>query len=120
VKDQAVAEFIEQLEPTLRKPVEQLRKAILSASPTIEEGIKWNVPSFRTTEWFATFHLRGGVKLILHLGARTKKTKKVEVDSELLQWLGKERAMITFADAQDVKTKLPALKRLIKEWITLL
>ena len=90
MKDQAVAEFIEGLGPTLRKQVEQIRKTILSASPTIEEGIKWNVPSFRTT-----FYLRA-------------------------EWLGKERGMITFTGAKDVKAKQPALKRLIKEWITLL
>ena len=75
------------------------------------------------SEWFATFHLRGeDVRLLLHLGAKAKKSKQVEVEdpSALLKWLGKERAMITFTDAKDVKAKLPALKRLIKEWITLL
>lgn len=40
--------------------------------------------------------------------------------SSSIKWLGKERVMISFADAKDVKAKLPALKRLIKEWITLL
>ncbi len=117
MSDPAVVAFIGALEPTLKKQVEVIRKAIRSASPEIEEGIKWNVPSFRTTEWFATFNLRGGVRLILHTGAKVKKSKGLVLEDPLLEWLGTGRAMITFADAKDVKAKSPALKRLITEWI---
>jgi hypothetical protein len=115
-----VAEFIAALEPTLQKQVQAIRKAILSVAPAIEEGIKWNVPSFRTTEWFATFNLRGEVRLILHAGAKVKKSKglsKLDDPSGLVEWLGTDRGMITFADAKDVTAKLPALKRLLVEWI---
>jgi hypothetical protein len=37
----------------------------------IREGVKWNTPSFRTTEYFATTNLRekAGIGLVLHLGA---------------------------------------------------
>lgn len=54
--------------------IEQLRQAILAADPTIQEGVKWNSPSFRTTEYFATIRLRAsaGVQLILHRGARSR------------------------------------------------
>ena len=118
MKDPAVIAFIDALEPTLKKQVEAIRKAILSVSPEIEEGIKWKVPSFRTVEYFATFHLRGeGVKLILHTGAKVKKSKGLKLEDPLLEWLGTDRAMITFADAKDVKAKLPDLKRLIAEWL---
>jgi hypothetical protein len=121
MKDPAVIAFIDALEPTLKKQVEAIRKTILSASPEIEEGIKWNVPSFRTTEWFATFNLRGDqVRLILHAGAKVKAAKGLEKladPAELVEWLGQDRGMITFADAKDVKAKGLALKRLISEWI---
>lgn len=121
-KDPAVVAFIAALEPTLRRPVEAIRKTIHSLGPEIREGIKWNVPSFRTTDYFATFNLRGGVRLILHTGAKVKKSKGLAVDDPagLLKWLGKDRAMITFADAKDVKAKLPALKRLLGHWLELL
>ena len=44
-----------------------LRRIILDADPAIGEGIKRNAPSFRTTEYFATFHLRAkrGAQLLL-------------------------------------------------------
>ena len=57
--------------------VEALRRIVRGASPAVREGIKWNVPSFRTTEYFATFHLRvkgadDRVRLIFHTGAKVK------------------------------------------------
>ncbi|HTE17086.1 MAG TPA: DUF1801 domain-containing protein, partial [Armatimonadota bacterium] len=44
-----------------------LRRIILDADPRIGEGIKWNAPSYRTSDWFATTHLRArqGVQIIL-------------------------------------------------------
>lgn len=118
MRDPDVVAFIAALEPTLKKQVEQIRKTIVGVSTDIHEGIKWNVPSFRTTEWFATFHLRKeGVRLILHTGAKAKRQVKALPADPLLEWLGKDRAMITFTDAKDVKAKLPALERLIAEWI---
>ncbi|MDP1823485.1 MAG: DUF1801 domain-containing protein [Archangium sp.] len=118
MRDPEVVAFIAALEPTLKQQVEQIRKAIVGVSKDIHEGIKWNVPSFRTKDWFATFHLRGeGVRLILHSGAKGKKPLQDSLADPLLEWLGRDRAMITFADAKDVKAKLPALQRLIAEWI---
>ena len=115
--------FVAALEAPLKTQVQALRKAILSVSDEIHEGIKWNVPSFRTTEYFATFNLRGeGVRLIFHTGAKVKKSKGLEVEDPdaLLQWLGTDRAMITFGDAKELEAKLPALKRLVKQWLQLL
>ncbi|MEQ1612074.1 MAG: hypothetical protein ABL904_04925 [Hyphomicrobiaceae bacterium] len=49
-----------------------LRKVILGADPSISDGVKWNAPSFCTTEYFATINLRAkaGVEVILHFGAK--------------------------------------------------
>jgi hypothetical protein len=48
------------------------RQIILDADASIAEGIKWNAPSFYTSEYFATIQLRAkdGVQVILHLGAK--------------------------------------------------
>ena len=108
------------MDPTLKKQVQVIRKAILSIDPLVDEGIKWNVPSFRTTEWFATFNLRGEVRLILHAGAKVKKSKglqKLDDPTGLVKWLGTDRGMVTFSDAKDVTAKSPALKALLTEWI---
>ena len=111
------------LDHPYKKEIEVLRRIILGAHPSIAEGIKWNAPSFRTTEYFATFHLRAkeGVGLILHLGAKARgpAAPKVEIKdpARLLRWLGKERAMVTFSDAKDVGFKKRAFDAVLKEWI---
>jgi hypothetical protein len=101
-----------------------LRAIILGADAAIAEGIKWNVPSFRTTEWFATLHVRGndGVQVIMHLGARTRgrSAKRVEDPAKLLTWLGPDRALATFRDLEDVRARRKAYQALIREWITCL
>lgn len=107
-----------------KEVVAAVREQVLAASPTIEEGIKWNAVSFRTTEWFATFNVRGPrgpkpVMLVLHLGARTRGAAASVADpTGLLTWLGADRATITFADLDDVARKAPALAPLLREWIT--
>jgi hypothetical protein len=65
-----------------------------------EEDIKWNARSFRTSEHFATFHLRaqGGAK------ARDSAVSGIAVDDpeSMLEWLAKDRAAVTFRDPNDV------------------
>ena len=120
IPDDEVDEFIAGLNAVQRPTLELLRTTIMGADRRIAEGIKWNVPSFRTSEWFATTNVRGqGVRLILHLGAKARPETKVEIADPqgLLQWLGKDRAMVTFADVAEAKVKARALKALVKSWI---
>ena len=73
--DAAVVGYLRDLEHPLKKEIEAVRRIVLGFTPAIGEGIKWNVPSFRTaTEYFATFNLRAkdSVQLILHLGAKVR------------------------------------------------
>lgn len=115
--------FVAKAHHPLTAEIEALRTTILGADKSITEGIKWNAPSFRTTEWFATTHLRtkAGIGVILHLGAKTRATAKTGIDiadpTGLLQWLAKDRAMVTFADVKDIKAKQRAFRTLLKEWI---
>jgi hypothetical protein len=124
--DPAVIEFLRELDHPLKKEIEAVRTIILGVSPEIREGIKWNAPSFRTTEYFATFNLRarGGaaaVWLILHTGAKVKETAKggmAVADPEgILEWRGKDRAVAKFEGAGDVRAKTSALEGVIREWI---
>lgn len=116
----AVAEFMKDLDHPLKKEIETVRKIILAVSPAIREGIKWNAPSFRTTDDFATLNLRGGrVWLILHTGATAKGLSlqgKIADPEGLLKWLAKDRAVVTFEDAKDVRAKKKALERIVSEW----
>ena len=50
----AVDDFMRALKHPLKKEIEAVRRIILSVSPDIQKGIKWNAPSFRTTDYFAT------------------------------------------------------------------
>jgi len=103
--------------------VQRLRAAVLGADPAIAEGVKWNAPSWRTSEYFATTHLRArtGVGLILHLGAQARALPVggVAIDDPqgLLAWLGADRAQVAFADIADVEARAPALQAVLRQWI---
>lgn len=102
---------------------EALREVILGADPAITEGIKWNVPSFRTSDWFATLHLRGrdGIQVILHFGAKKRATPigraAVPDPDGLLAWLGGDRAAAKFRDVSDVAATRAAFQHLIRAWL---
>jgi hypothetical protein len=121
--DPAVVAFLSELDHPLKKEIETVRKLILGASPEIREGIKWNAPSFRTTDYFATFNLRtqDRIRLVLHMGAKAKATAKTGVKvadpKGLLEWLAKDRCLVTFTDLKDLQAKRTALKALVREWI---
>lgn len=119
-KKDDVEGFLASLEHA-HKPAILAVRAIILGTPGVTEGIKWNAPSFRTTEWFATFHLRAkaGVMVVLHLGAEVKAGDGITIDDPngLLAWLGKDRASVTFADQADVEEKRESFAALIRRWI---
>ena len=102
-----------------------LRDLIRGVDPAIGEGIKWNAPSFHTTEHFATFQLRhrGGVQVVLHLGAKprpdTAARERVADPEGLLEWRGPDRATARFVDLADVEAKCDAFAAVVRQWITL-
>jgi hypothetical protein len=120
----AVDRFMVTLDHPFKVDIETLRHAMLAVDPSIAEGIKWNAPSWRTTEYFATTHLRSkaGLGLILHLGAKARELPvgglQIADPTGLLKWLGKDRAQIEFTSNADFTAKQPALHALIKQWIT--
>lgn len=123
-----VEAFMAALEHPLKPAVEAVRRLVLEVDPAVTEGIKWKAPSFRTTEWFATLNLRGRggeerVWLVLHLGAKKRPGRqRPELDDPegLLEWLGPDRALVTFDDAADVRRKGKALQAVLAQWIALL
>lgn len=115
--------FLAALDHPHRDALLALRSAILGADRSIAEGIKWNVPSFRTTDWFATSHLRArtGIGVILHFGAKKTAASEhgVVIDDPdgLLQWLAPDRAMVAFRDLADVTARRDAFVALVRRWI---
>ena len=120
----AVDAFMRTLDHAFKKEIEAIRASILGVDKTIAEGVKWNAPSFRTTEYFATIHLRqkSGVGVILHLGAKARAVPpqglSVDDPAKLLTWLGKDRALVAFESLADFKAKKAAFERVVRRWIT--
>jgi hypothetical protein len=122
-KDGSVDDFMLALDHPLKAELQAVRKLVLSASPKISEGIKWNAPSFRLQEWFATVNLRGQdtVQLIMHFGAKVNdiSTKGIKIDDPkgLLEWLAKDRATVKFRDMKTIKANSSAFVAIVREWI---
>lgn len=118
-----VETFLAGLDHPRKSDILALRHVILGADPAVAEGIKWNAPSFRTSEWFATFHLRAreGVQVILHLGAKKRDdaagVAAIADPEGLLEWLAADRASVKFRDLANVEARGPAFAALIRRWI---
>jgi hypothetical protein len=119
---EAVDRFMSKLTHPHKEAVALIRRIICSADPAIAEGVKWNAPSFRTSEYFATTHLQGneGIGIILHLGAKVRETPAFQLEDPhgLLKWLAKDRALMNFAGVEDVRSHEPAIQAIVRQWIT--
>lgn len=119
----AVDRFMAALQHPHKGEIEQLRHALLAVDAAVAEGIKWNAPSWRTTEYFATTHLRDktGFSLVLHLGAKARALPEgglgIDDPQGLLAWRGRDRALVSFASAAEFSARLPALQAVVKQWI---
>jgi Domain of unknown function (DU1801) len=120
----AVDAFMATLEHPFKAEIAAIRCAILGVDARIAEGVKWNAPSFRTTEYFATMNLRekGGIGVILHLGARIRDVGPEVVviadPDKMLKWLGKDRAMVVFKDMAALVAQRAAFENVLRQWIT--
>ncbi len=118
---EAVDTFMAKLEHPHKDAIEELRRIMCAADPSIAEGVKWNAPSYRTAEYFATTHLRtkDGIGIVLHLGAKVRDTTSFQVEDPhgLLKWLAKDRALMNFAGLHDVKGHESAIQAIVRQWI---
>ena len=125
-KDQ-VTEHIKNLDPSLSKIIEYLRKSILKIDKEIGECIKWNNPCFFYTGEMKPFNpkeykreimvlnlFKGRIMLVFPSGA------KVDDQTGFLTGDYKDgRRLVTFNDLADVKSKEQLLQSAIKKWLTL-
>lgn len=123
--DAAVSALLDANKHPLRKELDQLRATILIADKSIEEGVKWNTASYRTTDWFATLNGPKHVKepmIILHAGAKAKGIvvkDRIPDPAGLIKWLGPDRGQIVLKDAADIKAKAIAIQAIVSAWIEL-
>lgn len=106
----------------LSRVIASVRKIILAADSRLVEETKWNAPSYRLEDHVLTFQLskEDRVMLVFHRGAKSKPpAKRVDVESELLTWLGTDRATATFTSDAEVKKQKAALTKLVRAWTAL-
>ncbi|WP_203322039.1 DUF1801 domain-containing protein [Pseudoxanthomonas beigongshangi] len=121
----AVDAYMAALDHPCKAELEALRRIITGVDARIAEGVKWNAPSWRLDEYFATTHLRAkqGMGVILHLGAKTRAPERkpaIDDPDGLLEWLGPDRARVVFADMADLRRRQAAFEAVLRQWIRLL
>ena len=120
---EAVDAFMKSLDHPAKREIQALRAGILAVDPSIREGVKWNAPSFRTTEYFATMHLRAkqGIMVVLHFGAKARSVAPgpgaIADPGKILTWVAKNRATVEFKSKDDLAAKISAFQKVLKQWI---
>lgn len=118
---EAVDRFLATLNHPHKDAIQMIRRIMCGADPAIAEGVKWNAPSFRTTDYFATTHLRTkeGIGIVMHVGAKVREVPAFQVEDRhgLLKWLAKDRALMNFAGIEDVKAHEAAIQQIVRQWI---
>jgi len=111
-----VDEFLRELNHPLTAEVDAVRSIIMGVNKDINEEIKWKAPSFNYKgEYLVTFNLWEAKRI--HLVFHNPMISKVQ--SKLLEGNYKNRRMAYFTDMKDIKTKRPALEKVLKDLIKL-
>ena len=120
---QAVDVLLSSLKHPATAEIQMLRAIVCEVSPSIQEGVKWNAPSFRVDEYFATINLREkqGVGVVLHFGAKVRDVaagrESIADPDRLLKWLAKDRATVSFSGKDDIAARKPAFQAVLRQWI---
>lgn len=106
----------------LAADIHRVRKIVPGVDGRIEEGVKWNAPSFRLGEDFATIHMRSmdEVSLILHTGAKKRaKPLKMKLDDPkgLVEWLAPDRCLVRLGSGKTLTGNRKAFEAILREWI---
>lgn len=111
-----VNEFMAKLYHPLKAEMEAVRDIIVSASPNIEEDIKWGGPSFFYKEDMATFNpkIKNYVVVIFHKGSL------IQNRSDFFEDASKGKLYAKFYNMGDVETNKAALEELVSGWTELM
>lgn len=123
----SVEDLVSALDDNTREQVQLLRDLIGSLDANLSEHVKWNAPSYVLDgEDRITMNLRnkqGLVKLVLHMGATRPEDKKgapvLLDDAGIVEWASDIRGFMTFADADDIRAKQPALRDVLIRWLAI-
>ncbi len=107
-----IENFLATKDEPLRSEMQQVREIILGVHPTIEETIKWKVPTFMYKGNIASFmNTKKLVSVMFHKGAL------IPDKQGLLEGEGKEARVARFYGLEDIEQKREALENVISQWI---
>lgn len=103
--------------------VERLRQAILSIDARITEEVKWNAPSFKLDDHFATFKLHPPkqIQLVLHIGSKPPVSPRhfhLDVPPGLVKWAASDRCVITLQSDEHALQHEADVVSIVRQWIT--
>lgn len=119
----SVHALLEALEHPHKAGILELRDWILALDPRISEEVKWNAPSFRLEDHFATFRLHPpkGIQLILHTGAKAKSNSRRFVITDpagLLAWPATDRCVLTAGSTSQLRAHKSQVQVIVKQWLS--
>ncbi|MEZ5308047.1 MAG: DUF1801 domain-containing protein [Pyrinomonadaceae bacterium] len=118
-----IEEFMDRLEHPFKQEINQLRSLIKGLNSTIREEIKWNAPSFKLDDHFATFKLHPpkNIQIVLHRGAKPKPLEQaitLEDPNGILKWPAPDRCLITLRTHEEAAQLQDTVVELIESWIS--
>ena len=117
-----VADFVAALVHPHKSDLLAVREVILSASPDIQEGIKWNAPSFAkgdTDRITLGIDKSGIIRVVLHRGATAKTPPgfAFEGPADLVQLAAPDRGILRFSSAAAVDNRAQEIGELFRRWL---
>lgn len=118
----SVDAFLAALEHPHKEGIQQLRVGILNLDPRVTEDVKWNAPSFKLDDHFATFKLHPPqqIQLVLHRGAKKRPLQRPFELSDphgLVKWAAPDRCVVTLASAQQAIEREAEVLALVRAWM---
>jgi hypothetical protein len=114
--------LLDPLSPNLRATADALRAILRRKALGLEEGVKWNAPSYTFNgDDRVTFNLRGKgvVRLVFHCGVKKSAPRSgrlIDDPDGLLTWAANDRAIAEFANPAEVERLAAALAKLVRAW----
>jgi hypothetical protein len=117
-----VEAFLAALVHARKDEVNAVRALIRAADARIVETVKWNAPSFRIDDDFATMRIapKDVVQVVLHTGVKKRPDAEkipVEDPTSMLVWAAPDRAVVTFTSRADVDARSDAFAAVLRQWI---
>ncbi|TMI65293.1 MAG: hypothetical protein E6H07_05065 [Bacteroidetes bacterium] len=115
--DENVKEWIANLDTATKKQIDAVRSIIKTASPKLNERIKWNAPSYYYKEDIVTFgpsRKKDQVLLVFH------HSNIIKIKSALLEGNYKDRRLVYFNSPAEITAGKKELGRIVKEMVKMI